>query len=229
VTEQPPTPPPPPQPPVPPVPAAEPERIPLNLAEPGTSRRRGCVAGGVALVFGAAIGGVVGLLGGQTAGLITAAVIVVLLLGLSWVSGRRRLWLEGSKVVAKTIGSKMVDLRHAERIELVVTDVRGTRTIGLLLAGGRKTINVPLAIYSGTGGRELGILMLRRLADRLAASENTGGLVFSELLVAQLRAEAKGDAAADRPLYRLASLAPSGRLAQRLKTEAVTRFVATLD
>jgi hypothetical protein len=53
--------------------------------------------------------------------------------------------------------------------------------------------------------------------------------VFSQLLVAQLRAEAKGEAAADRPLYRLASLAPGGRLAQRLKPEAITRFVATLD
>jgi hypothetical protein len=53
--------------------------------------------------------------------------------------------------------------------------------------------------------------------------------VFSQLLVAQLRAEAKGDAAADRPLYRLASLAPSGKLAQRLKPEAITRFVASLD
>ena len=71
--------------------------------------------------------------------------------------------------------------------------------------------------------------MLRRLADVLAGSENTAGLVFSQLLVAQLRAEAKGDAAADRPLYRLASLAPAGRLAQRLKPEAITRFVATLD
>ena len=55
------------------------------------------------------------------------------------------------------------------------------------------------------------------------------GVVFSQLLVAQLRAEAKGDAAADRPLYRLASLAPSGKLAQRLKPEAITRFVASLD
>ena len=71
--------------------------------------------------------------------------------------------------------------------------------------------------------------MLRKLADLLARSENTSGLVFSQLLVAQLRAEAKGDVAADRPLYRLATLAPSGRLAQRIKPEAVTRFVASLD
>ena len=132
-------------------------------------------------------------------------------------------------MVAKAFGRKSVDLRHADKIELMVTDMRGTRTVGLLLTGGRKTINLALAIYSGAGGRELGILVLRRLADVLAGSENTGGLVFSQLLVAQLRAEAKGEAAADRPLYRLASLAPAGKLAQRLQPEAITRFVASLD
>ena len=157
------------------------------------------------------------------------AEIVVLLSLLSWVSSRRTIWLEGDLVVAKAVGRKTVDLRHADRIELLVTDIRGTRTIGMLVGGGGKTINLSLAVYSGTGGRELGILVLRRLADILAGSENTTGLVFSQLLVAQLRAEAKGDAAADRPLYRLASLAPTGRLAQRLKPEAITRFVASLD
>jgi hypothetical protein len=208
---------------------AEPERVPLTLTEQTSSRRRGCVAFGVALIFGAAIGGLVGLLTGQTAGLITAAVIVVLLSLLSWVSSRRTIWLEGDLVVAKAVGRKTVDLRNADRIELLVTDIRGARTIGMLVGGGGKTINMSLAVYSGTGGRELGILVLRRLADILAGSENTTGLVFSQLLVAQLRAEAKGEAAADRPLYRLASLAPTGRLAQRLKPEAITRFVASLD
>ncbi len=206
-----------------------PERISLTLTDQSGARRRGCVAVGVAVVFGAAVGGIVGLLAGQTAALSTAAVIVVLLLVLSWVSNRRTLWLEGDRVIAKAVGSKSVDLRQAERVELLVTDIRGTRTVGLLVGGGGKTINLSLAVYSGTGGRELGILVLRRLADVLASSENTTGLVFSQLLVAQLRAEAKGEAAADRPLYRLASLAPAGRLAQRLKPEAITRFVASLD
>jgi hypothetical protein len=206
-----------------------PEQIPLNLTEASNSRRRGCVAAGVAVVFGAAFGGIVGLIGGRTAGLITAAVVALLLWSLAWAAGRRRLWLAGNLVVAKAVGTKSVDLRRAERLELLVTDVRGTRTIGLLLGRGGKTINLPLAAYSGVGGREQGILALRRLADILAGSEHPGSLVFSELLVAQLRAEAKGEAAADRPLYRLATLAPTGRLAQRLKPEAVSRFVASLD
>jgi hypothetical protein len=210
-------------------PDAAKERLPLNLADESSARRRGCVAVGFALVFGAAVGGIVGLLSNQTAALVTAAAVAAVLTLLSWVSNRRRIWLEGDLVVAKAIGRKTVDLRRAERIELLVTDIRGARTVGLLVGGGRTTINMSLAIYAGTGGRELGILVLRRLADILAGSENTTGLVYSQLLVAQLRAEAKGDAAADRPLYRLASLAPTGKLAQRLEPAAVTRFVASLD
>jgi hypothetical protein len=187
------------------------------------------VSFGVALVFGAAVGGIVALFAGQTAALVTAAVVVVLLTLLAWVSGRRKLTLEGDRVVSKALGRKSVDLVHVDKIELMVTDIRGTRTVGLLLTGGGKSINLALAVYSGAGGRELGILVLRKLADVLARSENTAGLVYSQLLVAQLRAEARGEMAADRPLYQLAALAPGGKLAQRIKPEAVTRFVATLD
>lgn len=203
--------------------------IPLDLAELSSARRRGCVSFGVALVFGAAVGGIVALFAGQTAALITATVVVVLLTLLAWVSGRRKLTLEGDRVVSKALGRKSVDLVHVDKIELMVTDIRGTRTVGLLVTGGGKSINLALAVYSGAGGRELGILVLRKLADVLARSENTAGLVYSQLLVAQLRAEARGEMAADRPLYRLAALAPGGRLAQRIKPEAVTRFVASLD
>jgi hypothetical protein len=205
------------------------EPIPLNLTELASARRRGCVAFTGAVIVGAAVGGIVALFAGQTPALITAGLVIALLTFLSWVSGRRRLWLEGNQIVAKALGRKSVDLRHVDKIELMVTDIRGTRTVGLLLTSGRKSINLALAVYSGAGGRELGILVLRRLADVLANSENTAGLVYSQLLVAQLRAEAKGDVAADRPLYRLATLAPAGKLAQRLKPEAVTRFVASLD
>jgi hypothetical protein len=207
----------------------EPEPLPLNLTELASARRRGCVALAGAVIVGAAFGGIVALFAGQTPALITAGVVIVALTSISWVSGRRRLWLEGHHVVSKAIGRKSIDLRTVDKIELMVTDIRGTRTVGLLLTAGRKSINLSVAVYSGAGGRELGILVLRRLADALAASENTAGLVFSQLLVAQLRAEAKGDVAADRPLYRLAALAPSGKLAQRLRAEAVTRFVASLD
>ena len=124
-----------------------------------------------------------------------------------------------------------MDLSTASRIDLLVTDVRGTRTVGLLVTGaqGGGAVKIDLAMYAGTGGRELGILPLRKLADAVVNNMEAGGVVFSQLLVAQLRAEARGDAAAERPLYRLASAAPSGKLAQRFSMAAVSRFVATLD
>ncbi|HEY7815435.1 MAG TPA: hypothetical protein VIC62_19465, partial [Nakamurella sp.] len=92
-----------------------------------------------------------------------------------------------------------------------------------------KTINVAVATYNGLSGRELDILALRRLADALAGGTEPRGLVFAELLVAQLRAEARGEDAEGRPLYRIAALAPGGRLAHRLPTDTVTQFVAALD
>ncbi|WP_424185514.1 hypothetical protein ACOBQX_27025 [Actinokineospora sp. G85] len=205
------------------------DRVPLDLGEPTSARRKGCATGFVVLVFGAAAGGLAGLIAGRTAGLIAFVVVAVLLGVLVWAMASRTVWLEGTTVVARTITRRSVDLVTADRLELLVTDVRGARTIGILAGSGRRAVSMSLAIYSGTGGRELGILVLRKLADIFATSENTAGLVFSELLVAQLRAEAKGEAAPDRPLYQLASVAPAGRLAQRLKPEAVTRFVASLD
>ena len=42
-------------------------------------------------------------------------------------------------------------------------------------------------------------------------------------------AEARGLAAAERPLYRLGSLAPAGRMAQKLHPDAVSKFVTSLD
>ncbi|OLR94882.1 hypothetical protein [Actinokineospora bangkokensis] len=209
---------------------APPERVPLSLVDGAGGRRRTTAAVLVVVVLAAAVGGVVGLIGGRVPALVAAAVVAVPLGLLAWGSARRQVWLEGSQVVARTFGKRRVDLRTARGLELVVTDLRGTRTVGLLVSGDdKRAVNVSLAVYSGTGGRELGILVLRKLADLLAGSENTAGLVFSQLLVAQLRAEAKGEPAPDRPLYRLASVAPEGRLAQRLKPEAITRFVASLD
>ncbi|MGX7829227.1 hypothetical protein ACTG9Q_29495 [Actinokineospora sp. 24-640] len=204
------------------------ESTPLSVA-PGQTRRRGCATVIVAVLLGAAVGGIVGLLSSRVPALIGAALVAGFFLFVAWAAARRRLSLRGTTVVARTIGTKTVDLRHADRIELMVSDVRGMRTVSVLVGQGRRTVNIALAVYAGTGGRELGILALRRLADALAGSEHTAGLVFSQLLVAQLRAEAKGEAAADRPLYRLAAAAPTGKLAQRLTAEAVTRFVATLD
>lgn len=205
------------------------ERIPLDLLDPAAVRKRSRMVSIGAIMVAAAFGGLLGLIAGRVPGLIGAGVIAVPLLLLAWSEARRRVWLQGHVLSVRAFGTRSVDLRTAEDLDLLVTDVRGSRTVGLFVRGNRKAINLALAIYAGTGGRELGVFPLRRLADVLAGRGDAKGLVFSGLLVAQLRAEARGEAAADRPLYQLGSLAPAGRLAQKLHPDAVSRFVAALD
>ena len=182
-------------------------------------------------VFAAAFGGIGGLLGGRLTGLVVAALVASGLLYVVVFNLRRRLWLEGNTVLVRTWRTRAVDIVEARRIDLLVTDVRGMRTVSLMLgAGGRRaSAKIDLAVYAGTGGRELGVLALRRLANALMNNIEANGMVFSELLVAQLKSEARGDGAAERPLYRLASAAPRGKLAQRFTMDAVSRFVAHLD
>ncbi|TCP46295.1 hypothetical protein EV191_11492 [Tamaricihabitans halophyticus] len=207
------------------------ERLSLDFGDTAAQKKRGRSGAAGVLIVAAAVGGVVGLIFGQAPALITATVFALPLLYIVWVQARRTVWLEGTVVGARTGGIRKVDLATASRIEVVITSVRGVRSIGLLVSGppSGKSITVTLAMYSGTGGKELGILTLRRLADTLANNVDANGMIFSELLVAQLRAEARGDAAAGRPLYQLASIAPEGKLAQRFTMDAVSRFVANLD
>ncbi|HVW44762.1 MAG TPA: hypothetical protein VHC18_25785 [Amycolatopsis sp.] len=208
-----------------------PDRLPLHQENPDLRRRR--VISGIAgvVLFAAAFGGVAGLVGGEVAGLVVAAVVALPLLYVVVYNLRRRLWLEGDSVLVRTWATRSVDIAGAKRIDLLVTDVRGVRTVSLLVNAGqrRRNAKIDLAVYAGTGGRELGVLALRRLANALLNNIEADGMVFSELLVAQLKSEARGDGAADRPLYRLASAAPQGKLAQRFTMDAVSRFVAHLD
>lgn len=208
-----------------------PERLALFEEDPRGRRRRG-ISGLIGVVIvAAAFGGVAGLIGGTVTGLVVALVIALPLLYVMAVSIRRRVWLEGSTLIVRTWGLRRVDLLTATRLDLVVGDVRGSRTVSLLVNAGqrRKVAKVDLAVFSGTGGRELGILQLRKLANALMNNTEANGLVFGELLVAELKAEARGAGVAERPLYRLASVAPSGKYVQRFTMEAVSRFVATLD
>lgn len=212
-------------------PAPEPETVPLDLLDRTMIRKRARNVGVVAIVLGCAFGGLVGLLGGPTGFLVGAAVVAVPVLLLAWSEARKTYWLRGGRLGVRAFGTRVVDLADAERLDVLVTDVRGARTVSLLASGppNGKTLNIALATYAGTGGREQGVYSLRRLADALAATGHSHALVLSELLVAQLRSEARGDAAPERPLYRLASSAPQGRMAQRVPAEAVSRFVASLQ
>ncbi|MFI5613002.1 hypothetical protein [Amycolatopsis sp. NPDC051903] len=211
--------------------AVPPERLPL-FAEDAKLRRRRAWSGVIgALIVAAACGGISGLFGGQLVGLIVAVVIMLPLVYVVLYTLRRRIWLEGTELIVRTWGVRRIDLVTAERLDIVIADVRGTRTVSLLVNAGkrRRAVKLDLAVFAGTGGRELGALQLRRLADALLNNTEANGLVFSELLVAELRAEARGGGVAERPLYRLASAAPAGRYLQRFPMEAVSRFVATLE
>ncbi|MGH8268709.1 MAG: hypothetical protein ACRES1_01500 [Steroidobacteraceae bacterium] len=211
-------------------PAGE-EPVPLNLVPKQALRRRARSVAVAAVIVGVAFGGIVGLFAGRWPGLLVALAIAVPLVLLALSESRRRTWLDGHIVVARAMGTRRVDLHRAERVDLLVTQARGTRTVGLLVVGApeHKTINIAVASYSGVGGAELDILALRKLADALAGAQDTRGLVFSELLVAVLRSEARGDGLEDRPLYRLVSMVGERGLARKVHADAVSKFVTTLD
>jgi len=206
---------------------------PVALAGDNTrARRRRGLAGLVGvLLFAAAAGGLVGLVAGRIFGLVAAGIVGLPLLYVVLYNARRRVWIAGHELVVRTWRTRRIDLVSAERIDLLVTEVRGTRTVALLVNAGRRraAVKVDVAVYTGTGGRELGVLALRRLADAVINNTVANGMVFAELLIAQLRAEARGVGVSGRPLYRLAATAPAGRLAQRFTMEAVSRFVAALE
>ncbi|AHH99952.1 hypothetical protein [Kutzneria albida] len=205
--------------------------LPLDLHDPVSVRRRSRLVTVTALVVGAAFGGLVGLIGGRLPGVVAAVVVALPLVLLAWAESRRRVSLTGTLLSVRALGTRTVDLHALTAVDVLVTEVRGVRTVSLLVTGGPsgRTINLGLASYVGNGGRELGIVELRTLADVLAGAGDPRALVHSELLVAQLRAEAREAGAGERPLFRLASAVPAGRLAQRLHPDTVTSFVAALD
>lgn len=206
------------------------ESLPLDLVPAGVVRRRAIGVAVAAVVLGAAVGGLVGFFAGRYVGLGVAVVVALPLLAGALVESRRRVWLAGGTLVARTLRRGRVDLARAERLDLLVTTVRGRTTVSMLASGPPRgsRVTVPLAMYQGAAGVELGILALRRLADNLARAEDTRALVFSQLLVAVLRAEARGDLTEERPLHRIAALVPDGRWGRRVQHESLSAFVASL-
>ncbi|RDI50657.1 hypothetical protein [Nocardia mexicana] len=120
---------------------------------------------------------------------------------------RRRIWLAGTVIEARTLfGVRRLDIAAAEGVEILVYPGRLSR-IALRITAGRGTQAVPLAMYTDAGsGRELHILGLRKLADALASSKLAAALSVSDLLIGQLRAEARDAGLEERPLYRAVQL-----------------------
>ena len=202
--------------------------VPLDLLPAAVVRRRARGVAALAVVLAAAAGGVVGLVGGRGAGLVAAAVVGVPLLLLTLAEARRRTWLDGTVVAVRALGVRRVDVRRRGGKDLLVSEVRGQRTVSLLLSQpGGAAVTVALALYTAAGGVELGVLPLRRLADALATCrDDAAAQMLSALLVAQLRAEARGEALAERPLHLAAGLIEAGRVVRKVNHGRLAALVA---
>ncbi|GAD84062.1 hypothetical protein FEK33_22285 [Nocardia asteroides NBRC 15531] len=116
---------------------------------------------------------------------------------------RRRMWLSGTEIRAQRLfGEHRIDLAEASGVQLLVFPARLSRIV-LKVTAGADTQLIPLAMYTDAGsGRELHLLGLRKLADALSASQLAAAVVIAEVLVQQLRAEARDAGLGERPLYR---------------------------
>ncbi|MGA6204967.1 hypothetical protein ACPESR_09430 [Nocardia testacea] len=161
----------------------------------------------VAVALALGIGVLAGLLFGPLAGLVAALVVAVPAVGYVVAVRRRRLSLHGTVVDARTLlGTRSLDIAAVTGVELLVYPGRLSRLVLRLTAGPDRQV-VPLAMYTDTGsGRELHLLGLRRLADALVRSELPAALSVADLLVHQLRAEARDAPLPQRPLYRAVTL-----------------------
>ncbi|MEV3964645.1 hypothetical protein AB0M34_27790 [Nocardia sp. NPDC050193] len=183
------------------------QRIGLDLVAPEVYgpvlRRLAAVA--IALALG--VGLIVGLVSGPVVGLVAVLVVAVPAVGYVLAVRRRRLWLQGTVINARTLlGTRPLDIADVTGVELLVYPGRLSRLVLRLTAGPDRQV-VPLAMYTDAGsGRELHLLGLRRLADALVRSELPAALAVAELLVHQLRAEARDAPLPQRPLYRAVTL-----------------------
>ncbi|SDC93938.1 hypothetical protein [Rhodococcus tukisamuensis] len=189
--------------------------IPASLIAP---RLRKVAA--VAVGLGVVVGAVVGIFTSLWTGVLVGAIIALPTALSALLTLRRRIWISGNVVHAQSaLRSKSVDLSAAATTELQVRAARVSQLI-LRVGDGNTVVSVPLALYTEDGGRELEVLGLRSLADALVSSELAPALAMSTVLVAQLRAEARGAGLEERPLYRAVHLAKdAGRVPQTVLTD----------
>ncbi|GAA4032132.1 hypothetical protein GCM10022247_66490 [Allokutzneria multivorans] len=200
--------------------------IALDLLPPELLRRRAFLVGFVGGLLAALLGALVSLLVDPVAGL-----VLFLLLSLppslfSFAEARKRTWLDGRVLTVRGLGTTSADLGAVTDLGVLVSQAKGLRTVNLLISAGGRTLSVGLAIYADDRMRELEPLALRKLADALIATGEPYALLFAELLVAQLRADAREASLEERPLFTLAAVAEPGRLAQRIGSDVVSKVVA---
>ncbi|SDN69455.1 hypothetical protein [Allokutzneria albata] len=202
--------------------------VPLDLLSPDLLRRRALLVGLAGGLIAALLGVLVALLLDPVAGLVLFVVLALPPSLLSFAESRKRSWLDGRVLTVRGLSTTSADLAEVTDLGVLVSQAKGLRTVSLLVTAGGRTISVGLAIYAEDRLRELEPLALRKLADALSATGQPHALLFSELLVAQLRAEAREAALDERPLFVLAAAAEEGKLAQRIAPEVVSKLVASL-
>ena len=113
--------------------AVEPVELDLLDARIRKTRARNVVI--TAVVLALAAGGVVGLFAGPLGFAIAAVVVASPLLLLAVGEKRKTTRLSGTEISVRTLGSKRVELKEATQLDVFVTDMRGVRTVNLLVAG----------------------------------------------------------------------------------------------
>lgn len=191
--------------------AAEPEpnaRVGLELVAPEmyapTLRRLALAAIGVGL--GAAL--LAAIVVSWPVAVVIGFVIGAPTVGYVLALRRRRIWMAGNTIHARTVfRERRTSVTEATGVEVLVYPSRLSRIVLRITAGADRQI-IPLAMYTdGGSGRELHLLGLRTLADALVTSQLLAAVAVSNMLVGQLRAEARDAGLEERPLYRAALLA----------------------
>lgn len=136
-----------------------------------------------------------------------------------WMGLRRKIWLDGPQLCARGLRTRRLHVPDVVTAELTIHTARIDQ-ISLRLYDGRTRIQIPLALYTHGGGRELPILALRALADSLWTTALVPAAAIASVLLEQLRAEARDAGLGDRPLYRAVELVrESGRTPRATLTD----------
>ncbi|WP_072688881.1 hypothetical protein [Rhodococcus marinonascens] len=174
----------------------------------------------IAVLIGVVIGAIVGFFTSLWVGVAVGAVIAVPTAAPALVALRRRITLQQGRIRSTGgIRSRQVDATRAVAAELVIRSARVSE-VSVRITDPDGGLAIPLALYTGDGGRELEVLGLRRLADALTKSELVPAAAIASVLIEQLRAEARGAALPDRPLFRAVELVRSeGRVPKTTLTD----------
>jgi hypothetical protein len=177
------------------------ERTELDLVDPALVVPRLRMVALVATTVGVVAAVVVGALASWPIGILVGGIVGGPTAISATLAMRRRKWMTGKVIHARwALGYHTLDVSQAVIAELQVRIGRISQVM-LRVGDGDKAVTVALALYTDTGGAELGVFPLRRLADALASSEVAAAAAVSSVLIQQLRAEAREAGLDERPLY----------------------------